>query len=298
MALRNLRKINEERIEKEAKQREARKSHPAANQEALADENYNPEIDDKVKQLYELMAPCAGNPHDAALEAEYTAQFLALPTTNVYTQVLVNPRRCDIDRVQDDLAELVTHFPTIRAALPTGDHPAWDSMVATVTPQIATINTSMTDWGVHTDRQTANLPFLASLAQGALGMMTALNGLMNPCAGLGNFLGSIMDKGAQLMGQITGAIGPMLSQVQGWASGAIGAVGAMTSAISGAIGQAIGAAGQIAGMIAGEIGAFAGAMIGQLRMGLAEFMASMKVDPCLAGILGGVAGAAAAKILG
>lgn len=268
------------------------------NELALADPIYNPEIEPKILKLYTMMAPTEENPEPPAVLEEYRQEFLALPTENVYSAVLVNPRQCDIDAVLDVLDDLDTLLPTIRDELPTGDQPTWDGWYPDIEADLGTLRDNIGEVQEHTNRLTFNLPTLSGIAQGAMGLATLLAALANPCAGLGDFFGSIMDAGKKLMADLMAAIGPLLAQVRDWANVAIGAIADMMSAITSAIAAATAAMAELMAMIASEIAKFAAALLSQIRMGLAEFMNAMNLDPCLAAIGGVALTSAAAAILG
>jgi hypothetical protein len=292
---RKLRAIREEKTPSEN-----RKKMQGGNTKALADPTYNPEFHKAALKLYKLMTPCDGAAEDTATLNQYKAIYLALPTKNIYTPVIVNPRKCVKDETKADVSTVKALFPQVRAKLSTDDQPAWDAMVADVTPDLDGLSADLDDMQTQTDRIIANLPSLAGLAQGATGIDTALNGLPNPCGVMPNFLGSIMSAGQDIMNQVNGAINSLTSQLQSWVSGALGTIGAMTSAVTSLVGQATAAMSQMMSMLADEVTNFANAMIGQLRMGLADFLANVTVDPCLNSLLSGATGlittAAAAAI--
>jgi hypothetical protein len=338
-----------------------REPKTARNEEALADPNYNPELDPKALKLYKLMTPC-DTAEDPTLLQQYIDQFMALPTSNIYSQVLVNPRKCDIQVMRDWLSDYDNHVTIIRDALSPTDQATFDSGYGTVTSDETQIGSDLDDFEDHTDRLTANLPTLGGMAQGSAGLSTALNGLANPCGGLAGMLGSLMPApGGQMLnqamgllkggpsslmgmaqgflGQGLGAINPSLAGLAtqganairtglmshlglgssglstgsllnqalsaagisgglGGVPGITGGVGGMLSALQNGMSSLKGAVAGLKAMAMNEISAFANSMISQLRMGLADFMASMHVDPCLAGMVSSMAGSAASAILG
>lgn len=263
------------------------------NAEALADQNYNPEIEPASIQLYNLMLPPGGDSEDDL--AEHVAAFMDLPTANPFPTVLVNPVKCDIDDITADLVEFRTVLiPAFRTTLSSGDQTTFDAAWPAMLADIVDSEAGLAEFDEHSSRLTSNLSTLAGIAQGGLAIATVLGGLANPCAGLNNFLGSISGIGKQILAGAKAAINSVKSAI----SGVTGAINGVISNITAGISALKNKISEIRSRISNEIKAFAGAFLSQLRMGIADFLKNIKIDPCLKAIFGGVASNAAKGILG
>ena len=298
------------------------------NQEALDSQIYNPTTKPAVLMLQQIMettpvpAPSATqqNPPPPLVDSsdtsivppelkEHVDAFFALPTTNPYHGVLVNPASCLIDDIRGSLDDLNNAGQALDNASGQTD---WSDYQDDFDQDSQDINSDLDSIQDHTDRLTSNLPSLAGVAQGALALATVMNLLSNPCLGLDGMLGSIMDSGKQLLNDVTNQIKAGVSQVNN-------ALSDLTSAIQSGVQSAISAAKaaisplmdqikdgisvakqQVSAFISKaqtEVMNFAKAALAQLRQGLAELMANLPQDPCLKGLLTSAATGAAAAII-
>jgi len=298
------------------------------NQEALDSQIYNPTTKPSVLMLQQIMqttprpAPSATqqNPPPPLINSsdtsvvppelkEHVDAFFALPTTNPYYGVLVNPASCLIDDIRNNFTDLNQAGQDLDAASGQTDWADYQDEYDQDTQDIASDLDSIQD---HTDRLTSNLPSLAGVAQGALALATVMNLLSNPCLGLDGMLGSVMDSGKQLLndvanqvkagiGQITSAIGDVTSAIQSGVQSAITAAKAAIGPLMDQIKDGIAVAKQQVSAFIDkaktEIMNFAKAALAQLRQGLAELMANLPQDPCLRGLLTSAATGAAAAII-
>lgn len=269
------------------------KRNRLVNDEALADPIYNPAIDKKTIQLYNLMAPTAERPDPPAVVQEYREQFLAFTTENIYSTVLVNPVQCELDDIEDLLDVIDGHIGIITPNVPPGSQPGWTD----IRDNIGGIRTDLVIIRDHTNRLTSNLPSLVGIAQTIMGIATIVAALANPCAGLGNFFGSIMEDGKKLLNDIRTALAPVAAKMAELANAAAGAYAAGIAEINTAMAPALAAIDSFMAKVDSEIAAFTQALMGQERMGLADFMNSSGSDPCVKALTGSAMSAAAAAIL-
>jgi hypothetical protein len=125
------------------------------------------------------------------------------------------------------------------------------------------------------------------MIQTALGIATAIANLTNPCLGLANFLGSLLAKGAAIMAQINAAIDLVLVTI-----------GEVIAEINAAIQAVMALINSLQALIEAEILAFVEALIDAARLGLAQLLALLPLDPCLASILNIVGTGALTGVLG
>lgn len=276
--------------------------HRMMNLEALDSPIYNPKIDQNTAELYNLMAPTATAPDSDETLQPFVDQIESLPTTNIFAGVLINPRHCDIAELRETFTEIRTLLPAIRTLLPTEDQVPWDSDIPAVIEDLDEIEQITDDFEAHTDRLSFNLPSLVGIAQGAMGLATALESLANPCLGSNNFFGSLMEKGRQLIGGLRTEIGGFVTQLQGHLQAAqnavLGAIGPVISQITSAMSSIRSAFSGVADMIRNEVLNFAKGLLGQQRLSLAEFMSFLRTNPCLKALGGMLGSSSASSILG
>lgn len=268
------------------------------NKEALENPIYNPDYEDEVTQLYMLMQPANESDDEVHLQ-EYIDMFLEFPTTSVYNGVLINPRQCEIDDIRNLFVELETDINTLYNV--TNQIPAertyWDNNYQTeIGDDIQEALDSLNELEDHTNRITFNMPSLMSLAQGAAGIATVTSALSNPCLGLNNFFDSLMSTGKQLLSSLKSALSSVVSSVKSFLTSLINPITGLMNAFSGMVSSFINgiksmvdglknAANAIKDQIMNEIKNFAKALLGSLRLGLADFLKGLRGDPCLKSLL-------------
>lgn len=296
------------------------------NKEALESQIYNPEMDAPVQAAYELMSkpvnPDEGDadvyPED--LLQEFIDEFYSLPIHNAFSRALVNPRQCEIDELNNfidnnrpDLDQILIEWNEAKTVIV--DEGYYDNDIASDMDDIELTNdldSTLTELKDHTDRILSNFPSLIGSAQGALGLGAVMNSLPNPCSGIGDFFGSLMDKGKALMAGLTSALSSTLNAVKNAINGLAsqisgiinGAIGDIKEAIRDVIGVVKGIASSIKGylmdiknMIKDEVTKFAKSFIDGVRVGLSGLLSWLPKDPCLKGLIAGVATAGLAAVL-
>ena len=282
------------------------------NTDALNDPNYNPTIDAVTLQIFNMM----DEPSDE-LYSQYQAIFDNLPTTNPFGGVLINPVRCDTQAVNDSVDQAVTALQNYGNQTFPND-PTWFSEIidpsnpssavsqltggnTTVDPSTGAVTYTQPDSVIastaaaesHTDKLLANLPMILGIVQQALGLATALEGLLNPCMGMDSFLGSL--KGA--MNAILKKIKSAIDAIKNIINQGLEILSDCIKAIQDAISYIKGLVSDLINFIAAEIKKLVKAMIDALRAGLAAFLNSLHLDPCLKSLVGGVTTMAAAAVL-
>lgn len=283
----------------------------ATNTDALNDPNYNPDIDAVTLQIFNMM----DEPSDE-LYAQYKTIFDNLPATNPYSGVLVNPNTCDIQDVNNSVAATVRALQDYVNQNYHND-PTWhsevidpsnaDSVVSQLTGGNVVTPGSTSDDGIttdptyvqpnsvlsatsqaqdHTDKLLANLPMILGIVQQALGLATALGGLLNPCLGMRDFLGSLM-----------GDLNKMLKAIKAAIDKIMGYIEEGIQAIKDAIAYVMNLVSELINFIMAEIKKLIKALIDALRAGLAAFLKSLGNDPCLKSLVGGITTMATAALL-
>jgi hypothetical protein len=284
-------------------------SASVTNAAALASPIYNPNIDSTSLQLFNAM----NTGYPAALVSQYTQMITSLPTANGYSTLLQNPQACNISQAQTGMSTLQSQITqqynstvlsgtpvgtisgtTYTAPAASGANPvgtAGSPGYSPSTTQVATLNTwqqaypacmgniaqansTLSGFEDHTNRLIANFPSILGMIQTALGIATAIANLTNPCLGLANFLGSLLAKGAAIMAQINAAIDLALT-----------VIGEVIAEINAAIQAVMALINSLEALIEAEILAFVEALIDAARLGLAQLLALLPLDPCLASIL-------------
>lgn len=280
------------------------------NKEALENPLYNPDYDDEVKQLYLLMQP-QNEADDDLLLQEYIDMFMEFPTTSVYNGVMVNPRKCDIDEVGilfDELNNDITTLYNVTTQIPS-EQVHWDAVYQTeIGDDIQYSVEAIQELEDHTNRITFNMPSLMGIAQGAAGIATVTSLLSNPCLGLNDFFDSLMTKGKQLISGLKNALSPVISSVKSFLTSLIdpitglmnaftGMVASFIDQIKGVVSELKEAANAIKDQITNEIKKFAKALLGSIRLGLADFLKGLLKDPCLKSLLKTVLSGSALGVL-
>jgi hypothetical protein len=229
--------------------------------------------------------------------------FYALPITTAFEKALVNPRRCEVDVVNGQLADISFLLTDVRnkiALNPLLDPADYDDDLDYI-DIVPETDETMDELGDHTDRVTSNLPSLIGIAQTALGLASAMFALTNPCLGIPDFFGSLMDKGKASMHDLSTRLSDLKNKlshmadiVQNAIKSAVDALVAEAKQIASGIKSGLLA---IKNMVAAEAKKFAKALIDGLRSGLASLLALLPKDPCLKSLLGSVATGGLAAIL-
>lgn len=277
------------------------------NNDALNNPRYNPKLSDTQINLYKLM----DEPSDEVYQ-QYEKMFMGFPTSNPYSGVLLNPNHCDIEDVNSEISDLSSMIDNFNISnIPTNyqndfhnqflDQNSPTSLVSNlnggngVVPN--NIQQSINDAKNHTDRLIANLPSILGMVTGALGLASVLGGLLNPCAGTNNFIGSI-----------NGFLTPILKGIKSGISKVTGFFKSITSAIGDGISEimklisesfnyVMDLVSQLTNFIKAEIDKLIKAMIGNMRLGLADFLSFLHLDPCLKGLASNVTTDASRSLL-
>lgn len=294
------------------------------NDEALTSPIYNPTIATETAVIYAMME----EPTPEVL-AQYREIVTTMPTANPFVGVLVNPQSCDIAQVQTDIQEvrsaLVELYQLVQQTGSSPDVYAWQSAAPALLADVDTAEEAMTEFQDHTDRLVANLPTVvgmaqneaglqngmasaASLASGLAGGIGALLGtassiaaLLGPCLPVQGFLGSLMERGTALLNQAKEFVNSLkenlMAAVQEIKDGIMGTVNSMFSGLQDVLGsvqsvmnQVMGTISNIKSMIQEEISGLVSGMLNMARMGLADLLSRLKLDPCLSGLLSGLSG--------
>lgn len=274
------------------------------NKVALDNPLYNPDYSQEVIDLVSLME---NGPEDEETLQEYIEQINSLPITNAFSAVLTNPRQCDIEEYYKELNEYNESIFIIRSHLINypEEYIDWDEGYADIEMQIQETNSFIEGFDQHTNRVTSNLPSLVGMAQTAMGIATSTSKLANPCVGVPGFFGSLLDAGKSLINIVIGTMKSLASFVKSVASDIIngtisifkGFAKDVLGEISNVVGPLKAQASELMKLAMDEVAKFAKALLGQLRIGLAGLLNFLKLDPCLAGLVGAVAGSAASGIL-
>lgn len=236
-----------------------------------------------------------------------------------FTGVILSPRQCEAEEITGSGYEVkdVLHeffyggeyqtYETV-AGVP-ADKALWESESAE--PILTQIGESASFDPIleHHDRILSNMPSLLGLVQGALGLASILSLLSNPCSPLNDFMGSLMDKGKELMAGVKAKFDAIKLKVKGYiqsvkdvANNVIGSVkeelGPIIADIKSAATAVADIAGDVADMVANEISNIGKSLLAQLRQGLSAFLATLPDDPCLRSLAGSVLTGGAAALLG
>jgi hypothetical protein len=149
---------------------------------------------------------------------------------------------------------------------------------------------------------------LGSIA-GALGAASAIAALLGPCLPVQGFIGSLLSKGKALMDGVLSyantlkenlfqALNEIKNNILGQLGSAFQSLQDIMGSVKNVMAQVMGKINSIKDMITQEISSLVNGFINSARMSLANLLSSIKLDPCLKGLLGGVLGGAAASILG
>ena len=278
----------------------------ARNEEALASPIYKPDLDEKTVEIFSLMKT-----YPPELVAQYRQVFESMPTTNPFVGVLSNPMGCEISQTTTDLGQIIgrleERYEEIKLAgtppAPTTDEngntspsyvdPAaaallqeWDTYMPQIRSDLNNADGALGSYQNHTDRVVANLPSLVGIAQNALGITAVMLDLLDPCLGLSEFFGSIMEAGRRIIDAIMRAINEVMAVIEEVISAIMAAINAVMAAIQ-----------ELLMMIANEIQKLVEALIDSVRMGLAALLKLLPNDPCLRALLGAVSTGALIAVL-
>lgn len=279
------------------------------NEEALASPIYNPKYDERTVDIYKLM-----NTYPDELIEQYRTVFENLPTVNPYSGVIENPRGCEISTVTTDINEVISKLEYqyqiiqnngtpvydpngVPVYTPTVDDvellQEWDNNMPSIRNDMNTSLSTMSTFQTHTDRLISNLPSLLGIAQNSLGIATILMDLANPCAGLLDFLGSILEQGKRLLKMLQDKI----QQVLNYINNIVNFIKGIIQNIMNLISKVMQIINNIIDMILTEIMNFVKALIDLARMGLASLLNLLPDDPCLRTIIGIVGTGALIKVM-
>lgn len=277
----------------------------AANTEALNDPNYNPELDDLTLKLYSMM----DEPSDE-LYAQYRQVFDNLPSVSPYSGVLVNPNTCDINDINNSVSVTVKALqdygnqnypndptwndnvidpsnPDSAVSQLTGGNTTVDPITGEVTyvqPNAVIPNTNNAQ--NYTDKLLSNLPMILGIVQQALGLATALEGLLDPCLGVGDFLGSLKGDLNKILKKIKSAIDEVVNFIEEG-----------IQAIKDAISKVMNLISNMVNFIETELKKLIKALIDSIKLSLSGFLKSLHLDPCLKSLVGGITTMAASAVL-
>lgn len=292
--------------------------------EALTSPIYNPTIAQDTALIYTMME----EPTPEVIQ-QYHDIVTTMPTVNPFVGVLVNPQSCNIAQVQTDIQEVRAYLLELHQLVQqTGTSPdvyAWQNAVPSLNADIDTADEAMTEMQNHTDRLVANLPTVVGMAQneagiqngmataaslgsglaggiGALlGTASSLASLLEPCLPVQGFIGSLMDRGTELLNQAKEYINSLkenlFAAIEEIKDGVMGTVNSMFSglqdvldSVKSVMNEVMGTISNIKSMIQEEISGLVKGMLNMARMGLADLLSRLKKDPCLSGLLNGLSG--------
>lgn len=256
--------------------------------EFTSSEVYNPSFTPDVEQLYALMT---ANPVDQeALLEEQRDSFRQLPTQNAYAGVLLNPRACEADQASTDIDDVIDDLRNRLDDVIQNEQPTvveeWRNEFPEIIADLERAKQVVDEYKSHTDRLVSNFPTISSIVQSEItNQLGALGG--NPCAGFGDIMGSVLQQGQDIIGQIIAAIADVKNNVQG-----------VLDLIQEAISKLMAQIAKAMSRITEEIDKIAQAMLNMQKMNLAQLLKYQLKDPCMGAILGGLMTAAANQITG
>jgi len=237
-----------------------------------ASTNYNRPQSPKVQGLYDLMSN--GAPSEEQLD-RFRQQFKAMNSTSVFSGVMSNPRRCDVDEAEtkvDDLIYYGYEDPNI---------PVW------VPKALEETKEHLQEYREHTERLIANFPQINSIVQAEIAKNVAEQMGSNPCAQFGDIMGSVLQEGQDIMNEILKALEDVEGNLEAVEELQQEAINKLNAAIAAAMTQ-----------IKEETDAIANAMMNMSKMSLAQLVSRQITDPCVSAILQGLLTPEANEIAG
>jgi hypothetical protein len=232
---------------------------------ALASPVYNPNISLQTLAIYNQFAPPSPEVY-----AQYLEIYMSLPTTNPFMGVVSNPVLCDINQAQLNLSQLNA---ANNGGADTGGSSGNNSTV--IDPQLQnsldTISSALSDYQDQTNRVVSNLPSILGLIQLAMGLATALACGKSPCKDLQGFLNTLLSGGRNLINSINAQIQNLMNLP----------LAMMANAIAGAVAMA----NTLSAMVANEVSKIVNSMISAARLGLADMLSNLGIDPCILDLL-------------
>lgn len=220
---------------------------------------YNPTFTPQAQALYGLMTQ--DEPDEAVLE-RYKNRVRGMSSASPYRGVLVNPRQCEVDQGTTTLDEVLKNLEEIPDVPPV------------VTDTLEDIKDKLDEYKEHTEKLIANFPTIANIVQQAIGKATKTG---NPCLQFGDMMGSVLQQGQDIMGEILAAISDVEANIEDVEALLEEAIPKLEAAIAKAITQK-----------EEEVTKLAESMMNASQMSLASLLKVQMQDPCLSSILGGL----------
>lgn len=254
--------------------------------EFLSSDVYNPNFTPDVEQLYALMTT---NPVDQdALLEEQRDSFRQLPTENAYAGVLLNPRACEADQAHTDIDGVIEDLRNRLDDVLQNEQPTvveeWRNEFPEIIADLERAKEVVNQYKEHTDRLVSNFPTISSIVQSEISnQLGKLGG--NPCAGFGDIMGSVLQQGQDIIGDIIAAVADVKNNVQG-----------VLDLIQNAVSELMANIAKAETRITDEIDKIAQSMLNMQKMNMAQMLKYQLKDPCMGAILGGLMTAAASQI--
>lgn len=222
---------------------------------------YNPNRTPDVLALYEIMQS-RGN--DADVLARYRAQVENMSTASPYRGVLNNPRQCEVDQATTTLDEVLENLIVTPNVPPV------------VEDTLEDIKDKLEEYKEHTEKLIANFPTIASIVQQQIGNAVGKLG-SNPCLSFGDMMGSVLQEGQDIMGEILGAIADVEANIDDVEALIEEAIPKLEAAIAKALTQK-----------EEEVTKLAESMMNSAQMNLAGLLKIQVEDPCLSQIMSSI----------
>lgn len=143
------------------------------------------------------------------------------------------------------------------------------------------IQPSVSNANTHINRIVSNLPAMMAIAQSAMGLLTSLQNLNNPCINLGNFFGTINGIAKKCMTYVNGII----KKIKAYIDAGLDAIKAAIDDIKNFLSDIMSQITDLMNAVKAEITAFIKSLIDSIKLGLSGFLKSLKLDPCAKAIL-------------
>lgn len=282
------------------------------NIEALNNSNYNPQYDEVELSIYNTIKNSMSNETYQELLKKYTNIFHTMSNTNEYEGIFENTFTCDKNDIDDDTNDITNSINNLLPNTSYSDPSNPNSIISkitggntstsivpqdnvldipdgciiinnsdgTYTTQCYTNNNgiqpSLNYANNYFDKIISNLPMFIALAQTAMGLLTSLGNLSNPCISFSNFFGSLNG----MIDDITKDVKDILKQVKNIIASALNEIEKVIDQINDLINQAVSLITNLVNQIKTEISNFIKALIDSVRINLGSFLKGLKLDPC------------------
>lgn len=294
------------------------------NTEALNNANYNPSYDDIDIGIYNAINNGMSDSTYQELLKKYTNIFYTMSNTNEYEGVFENTFTCDKNDIDNDTNDILNSIKNALPNTPYTDPNNPNSIISKITggnssssivPQdnvldipdgcIITnngdgtyttlcytnnngIQPSLNYANNYFDKIISNLPMFLALAQTAMGLLTSIGDLSNPCIPFSSFFGSLGD----MIDDIVSDVKKLLDQVKSLINSALNEIEKVIDQINDLLNEAVSYVSNLIKQIKKEIANFIKALIDSVRIGLGNFLKSLKLDPCAKSLIKSVGTAA------